>query len=762
MKSPDDRIPKRGFPVLLCTEDADGRLIDVNSGWHATLGYATEDLIGRKLCDLMPRPKREISTPDLDAAGSAEGFNGTFHCTLLATDGTEHEYWHSAVPQYDDSENQIGSFGVFCELSPSASANSQPATTTDHKVGRRIIDPHERQDRVEEPERSLLAAMEDSKGARVAKEEAHRKISESDGRYRAMVATVADGIVLLDETGKIHMFNPAAESIFGYSLMECIGRNSGFLFGEKADGGSNNSLQKYLRHTGDKIARYAREVTGVRKDGSIFPIELTVSPIDSSDGTMLLAVCRDITERKRTEHQLELLAKYDPLTGLANRTLFHEMLENALEAARRIDRNVGILFLDLDRFKDVNDTLGHPAGDELLKSVAQRLLSCVRTTDTVARLGGDEFAIIATLLDDSLNINRLAARIISTLNEPILLDGHKVHTGTSIGITIFPDDASEAEKLLKAADLALYQAKDSGRNNFKCYQSRMDEKVHARIRLENDLRNALENEKFELFYQPQLDLRSGRISGVEALIRWHDEARGLIPPDQFLPVAESSGLILQMTEWILRTACRQVKELRNTGQFEGRVAVNLSPPDMKRPDLTELVSRTLKETGVSAEFLELEITEGMIMGSIETAVQTIEELHALGVGISVDDFGTGYSSLAYLKKFPVDKLKIDRSFISDLSENPDDLIISQAIINLGHNLNLRVIAEGVETEDHLLHLQRLGCDEIQGYFLCRPLPMDEVAEFLKSNGDSEAEEMNSSGKPVDERNYPDRKTGTRP
>jgi predicted signal transduction protein with EAL and GGDEF domain len=350
----------------------------------------------------------------------------------------------------------------------------------------------------------------------------------------------------------------------------------------------------------------------------------------------------------------------------------------------------------------------------------------------VARLGGDEFAIIATNLADRLDVLYLAERIIKSLDMPVPIDGQKVHTGTSIGITIYPDDAEDSERLLKNADLALYQAKSEGRNNYKCFYAQMNKDIQTRIKLENDLRDAVENENFVLYYQPQLDLRTGAITGLEAWLRWQDGERGLVPPDKFLKIAERTRLILPITEWVLRTACKQIRSWSDAGLFSGRIAVNLSPVDLKRPALEKVVAKILADAGIEPQRLELEVTEGMIMGEIEVAVQTLESIHNLGASIAIDNFGTGYSSLAYLRRFPVDVLKIDRSFVRDMVANADDAAITQAIINIGHTLGLRVVAEGVETADQLQHLRECRCDEIQDYFISRPQPVTEMTKYLEA------------------------------
>ena len=454
---------------------------------------------------------------------------------------------------------------------------------------------------------------------------------------------------------------------------------------------------------------------------------------DDELGRLASAFNRMAENRQQTEETLRNLAHHDPLTQLPNRALFHERLTEALDTGGRVNRMVAVHFLDLDHFKDVNDTLGHPAGDLLLQQVSERLKACLRKSDTVARLGGDEFAVIQTNLVDDSGITVLAERMVEALTTPFDLADERVNTGTSIGITVFPQDGTVADNLLKNADQALYRAKQEGRAGYRMFDPNMNAEIQARKALEVDLREALDSEdQIFLTYQPQIEIATGRIAGVEALVRWRHPVRGMVSPGEFIPVAEQTRLISQITEIVLRAACRQGKAWRDAGLPDMRVSVNLSPADFKRPDVVDMITGILDDTGFDAHSLELEITEGMVMSGVEEVIETLHKLHAIGVELAIDDFGTGFSSMSYLKKFPVDRLKIDQSFMRGIENNVEDRSITKAIIKLGHSLGLKVIAEGVETEEQLEFLRIRHCQEAQGYLISRPIEADEFAVFVKN------------------------------
>lgn len=457
----------------------------------------------------------------------------------------------------------------------------------------------------------------------------------------------------------------------------------------------------------------------------------------------LLGTLQDVTERKQAEEQIRHLAYFDSLTGLANRQSFRERVTQAFTLAKRYRRQMAVLFLDLDDFKRINDTLGHNVGDLLLKSVAERLRTTLRDADgltrtslqssghEVARLGGDEFMVMLAEINHAEDAAVVARRILETLRDPLTLAGHHVFVTPSIGIAVFPHDGEEVDTLFKNADTAMYHAKRSGKNAYQFYDDSMNKAARERLVLENALRFALDNGEFSLHYQPQLDLRSGAIVGVEALLRWHNPELGPVSPADFIPLAEETGLIIPIGAWVLKTACTQAKTWQTQGLKPLRVAVNLSVRQFMQPDLVDLVRQSLVETGLTASYLELELTESLLMQDVEQAIETMDTLKAMGVRLAIDDFGTGYSSLSYLRRFPLDQLKIDGSFVQDITSDPNNAAIALAVVSMAHSLKLRVVAEGVETYSQQAFLRSKLCDEIQGFYISRPLPPEELATLLQ-------------------------------
>lgn len=455
----------------------------------------------------------------------------------------------------------------------------------------------------------------------------------------------------------------------------------------------------------------------------------------------LTGTIQDITERKRAEEQIRLLAYYDALTGLPNRRFFLQQLEQAIVFANRHDRMLAVLFLDLDRFKLVNDTLGHGVGDKLLQDVADRLLHCVRRSDCLAkneegpeslvsRLGGDEFTILLSDIDHFQDVAKVARRILEAISLPYSLEGREVFISTSIGISLYPFDATNASDLIRNADGAMYQAKEEGRNGFQIYDESMNSRALERIILESKLHKAIKNGEFAVFYQPQVSSQTGRIVGVEALLRWNNAELGLIEPGRFLPLAEEIGLVIPIDEWVLGVACRQHKLWLDAGLPPITLAVNVSGQHFARYDLVETVTQILEESGLEPGYLELELTEGVLMAHTEKTVKMLTDLKNMGVRLAIDDFGTGFSSLSYLKRFPLDVLKIDRTFIDEITTDPDDAAITLATIDMAHTLKLEVIAEGVETQEQLLFLKENGCDIFQGYLFSHPVPPEEIPSLL--------------------------------
>ncbi len=439
----------------------------------------------------------------------------------------------------------------------------------------------------------------------------------------------------------------------------------------------------------------------------------------------------DLEERKRVEQSIRHMAHHDALTGLPNRALFRDRLTHAMAQADRYHQKLAVMFLDLDRFKAINDTLGHNVGDQLLKIAAERLRSCVRDCDTVARLGGDEFTVIVEDIIEERDASAVAQKILDTLSQPFNLYGHEVFISVSVGVTLYPSDDENADNLLRNADSAMYRAKEFGRNNFQFYVAEMNVKAHERLRLESALRRAQDRNEFMLYYQPRVDLLSGQMIGAEALLRWRHPELGLVSPAEFIPILEETGMIIPVGDWALREACRQNHDWQKMGLMPIRMAVNLSVRQFIQRDLAGAVIQALEATGLSAQFLELEITEDLLLEHNQTNIATLTRLRNLGIHISIDDFGTGYSSLSYLKRLPIDTLKIDQSFVRDIGTDPDNKAIASAIIAMASSLRLNVLAEGVETEEQLAFLRAQGCNEIQGFSFSHPLPAEEFEQLLR-------------------------------
>jgi diguanylate cyclase (GGDEF)-like protein len=453
-------------------------------------------------------------------------------------------------------------------------------------------------------------------------------------------------------------------------------------------------------------------------------------------------------QRRRAEDNLMHVAMHDPLTGLPNRRQFHQALSAGITRAKRAGHGLGVLFVDLDRFKNINDALGHSAGDQVLKVCAQRFAEALRESDLIAHISGDEFVVLLERCNDSAAAIAVARKLLSAATRPILLDGQELALTASIGIALYPADGADGEALLKHADIALFRAKEQGRNNYQFYSAQMNTHTAERLAMEAKLRHALDRGELSLHYQPKLDVRTRQVSGVEALLRWNSPELGAVSPATFIPLAEETGLIVPIGAWVLREACKQAKRWQDSGLPGTRVAVNLSARQFRDPLLGQAISRAFAESGLDPRLLELEITESMVMQEPEKAAALLEDLKAMGLYLSIDDFGTGYSSLAYLKRFPIDSLKIDRSFIKDIPANSDDLAITQAVIAMAHGLRLRTVAEGVETEEQLEWLKRFGCEEIQGYLFSKPLPAEEAGRFLAASFRKENTDRFGRGKSV--------------
>ena len=557
-----------------------------------------------------------------------------------------------------------------------------------------------------------------------------RKRDEDQLRQAATVfESTRDGVMITDAQERIITVNPAFSEITGYSAEEVLGQTPAVLRSGRQGPEFYAEMSRALQEHG----AWQGELWNRRKSGEIYAEWLSISVVRDPDGRIAryVGVFSDISQLKISQERLEFLAHHDPLTGLPNRVMFCDRLELAMHRADREGTLAAVLFLDLDRFKHVNDSLGHSAGDLLLQQVAERLQDAVRRQDTVARQGGDEFTLLLDGLHDGERAAGLAQKLVDAIALPFVVDGHELFLGASIGISVYPVDGRDVESLLRNADAAMYRAKEAGRNTYAFYSEEMTSHALERVLIEGQLRRAIERDELVLHYQPQIDLASGRLVGVEALVRWEHPTEGILPPARFIPVAEESGLMLPLGEWVLREACRQTKAWLDAGLEIARVAVNVAGPQIQRGQLGETVRRVLAQTGLPPERLELEITEDFLMAHAEQTVALLTELRSLGVGLAIDDFGTGYSSLAYLKRLPVDKLKIDRSFVYDLPSDENDAAIANAIIALGRSLRIRVIAEGVETPAQRQFLIATGCDEAQGYLFSRPLAADALEAFLR-------------------------------
>ena len=537
-----------------------------------------------------------------------------------------------------------------------------------------------------------------------------------------------EGIFITDTNGNILAANASASRITGYSNDKLLGQNPRILKSDHHD----EQFYQALWQSVHKNNQWQGEIWNKRKNGQVYPEWLSISPIKNDLGEVenYIGIFIDISKQKEAEKRLIHQVNHDNLTGLPNRVLFLDRLNMAVLQAKRNDRMIAVLFIDLDHFKYINDTFGHTQGDQILQKVASRLKTGLRENDTLARMGGDEFTIILQDFDSRHDVEFIANRINSSLDKPIFLGQQEVYISSSIGISILPEDGLNADVLMKRADTAMYSAKRNGRKQLHFFQSEMEGYSCQRLETERHLRRALEQNEFLLHYQPQFDLVSGRIIGAEALLRWQRPDTGLVPPDQFIPLAEENGMILPIGEWVLKEACKQACSWQRAGWHSFRIAVNLSARQFSQVGLSSIISNILTDSGLAPNHLELELTETAAMQHVESTLQTLMTLKQTGVSLSIDDFGTGYSSLSYLKQFPIDRLKIDRSFIADIANDPNDAAIVVATISLANCMGLKVVAEGVETEEQLSFLKMHGCHEAQGFLLGRPVPADQFSDYL--------------------------------
>jgi diguanylate cyclase (GGDEF)-like protein/PAS domain S-box-containing protein len=550
-------------------------------------------------------------------------------------------------------------------------------------------------------------------------------LQEAAQRTLAILDSMLDGVITIDSRGQIESFNRAASQIFGYSAAEAIGRNASMLMPAVHAGQNDGSLQRFDETGAVSVIGQTTETTGQRKDASEFPLSLSVSKVERAGEPIFVGVFRDITQQRNAKEEILRLAFYDPLTQLPNRRLLQDRLEQALITSTRTAQQGALMFLDLDHFKSLNDTMGHDLGDELLKQVSTRLKTCVREGDTVARLGGDEFVVLLEGLspashESAAQAEAIAGKVLSALGQSYQLRGYPFESTPSIGIVLFPGEDDNTEALLKKADVAMYQAKAAGRNTVRFFDPAMQAAVTAHAALERDMRRGLARQEFMLLYQFQVNVQGVPI-GAEAFLRWNHSLRGVVPPSQFIALAEETSVGHLLGQWVLETACAQLAvwaDQATTAQWT--LAINVSPSQFGHANFVSQVANALSKAGARPQQLRLELTERMLMNDTSETRTRMHAVKALGVGFSLDDFGTGYSSLAHLQRLPLDQLKIDQSFVQTLLTQPGDAAVARSVIALGHSLGLTVIAEGVETAEQRNLLAELGCDAFQGYFFGRP------------------------------------------
>lgn len=554
-----------------------------------------------------------------------------------------------------------------------------------------------------------------------------KKDEEALLSLRKAVENMQIGVTITNAAGKIIYTNPADAQIHGYSVEELIGKEANIFSPPEIRNPKTQPLRK----------RFRRESINVRKDGSLFPVYLMSDLVMNPEGNIFATVttCEDISERKRNEETINNLAFYDVLTGLPNRALFNDRLKQELAKARRDNKLLAIVFIDLDRFKVINDTFGHNTGDMILQAVSERLKGIVREGDTVSRPGGDEFLLLFPDIAHIEAVTLIIKKIINKLSEVFTLSDKELYITASIGVSVFPDNGKDAETIIKQADTAMYYAKGQGRNNYQFYTPAISTSSAEKIKLGSNLRKALPQNELMLYYQPQVDLISGNIIGAEVLLRWQNEEFGLIPPSRFIPLAEETGLINSIGEWVLRSACAQTKAWQEAGFPAIAMSVNVSMYQFKDKFFIKVLRDILRETNLDPQYLVLELTESAIMENSALTVSMFKELKSFGIDIAIDDFGTGYSSLSYLKYLPLSRVKLDQSFVQSVTINPNDEAISKAVIAMAHSLNLKVVAEGIENIDQLSFLRSHHCDEGQGFLFSKPVPDNEFLKLLTTYKD---------------------------
>jgi len=634
---------------------------------------------------------------------------------------------------YQAADSRAALLGQPSEPAPSgASMLSQEVRYEQQYFGRFVVSGREAYSELDRQQLASLANLAASvlQVQSLAQRSTHAYVQmEAQLQHQSQILDqIHESVLTMDQSGFITSWNKGAERLFGYTSVEAVGQNILFLYADE-----DLSMPDAFLEQGGRLMEVRRK----KKSGEVFWASLSLSPLSDPHGRAsgLIAYLTDITERKQAEERIHHLAYYDALTGLPNRTLFTKLVDQALTVAQRSKAHGCILFIDLNRFKLINDTLGRAVGDELLTEVARRFRGVLRDQDVVARLSGDEFAVGLFDIGQHFEASRVAHKLLSTLTAPFMIANHDLRVGGSIGISVYPQDGGDAETLLRLADIAMYRAKQGAAADgdpVAFYSQDMNQGMQERMRIESGLRNALGNGQLLLHYQPKFEIGTGEIIGAEALVRWCHPERGLVPPAEFIPLAEATGLVVQVGEWVLEAACAQAQAWKERGLPPIRLAVNVSAREFTSA-LPGRVRETLERYGLEPSWLELEITESTLMHNIDRVIGIMDRITAMGVTLSLDDFGTGYSSLSYLKRFPIDTLKIDRSFTTGLPGDANDCAIASTIISIARQLNHKVIAEGVETPEQLAFLQHAGCDEVQGYLFSRPLPAEEFEVALREN-----------------------------
>ena len=689
------------MPDLVCVCD-NGRITYVNPAGVRLLGFrSSRRLLGQTLTDFVVSDDREAVSRLMAGTGKRRK-PATVRLVRATKRDAIVEMWASPLPDHDIAGTIVQAHD--CTARTAAEAELLQARA---ELEARVAD-----------------------GARALTTETADRRRAEDGLRLAgrVIHTLHEAVVIADRDFRVSSVNPAFTEITGYAPEEVLGLRAQFLDAIEADEALSRKMWRSLGSEG----RWEGECWNQRNGGEGYAQHLSLVAISDENGsvTQYAAVLSDITKRKQDEERILYQANFDALTGLPNRTLFLDRLIQSMANCDRPMRKVALLFIDLDGFKLVNDTLGHDVGDQMLKEAARRLVACVRNGDTVARLGGDEFTVIMPDLKDMSSPPVVAQRVLDSLTKAFHLKNQEFFVSASIGITVYPDDGENANDLLRNADTAMYRVKDHGKAHYQFFTTDMNDGIKDQLVLKNGLAKALERQEFELFYQPKLEIRSGRITGVEALMRWSSPNLGLVPPDKFIPILEETGQVIEVGEWVIRAACAQHRAWLDAGFPPIPIAVNLSARQLREAAFVAIVERGLNDTRIAPNGLHIEITESMLMSDAEQTVIALRDLHDMGIHMAIDDFGTGYSSLSYLKKFPIDTIKIDRSFVADIATSPDDAEIIRTIINMGQTMNRRVVAEGVETQDQLGLLSSYLCDEIQGYLFSPPLPSDEATRFL--------------------------------